>query len=177
MIHFFDKLSFDEISQKGPQKSGIQNLNVKFNCYAPQKNPAKYWILFLLPDIIQCIINFCTCSGVKATLEAVPATCFLTVVLPPHTCCFWIFCYTHIYTGEWGRYLHLPGRLLFSKKVSQEVKLLTHAKFLTYQLTIAYMLTSKTQGISRNLNNWIKHIKVTSLRGHIEINIFTRDLI
>ena len=37
-----------------------------------------------------------TCSGVKATLDAVPATCFLTVVLPPQTCCFWIFCCNHI---------------------------------------------------------------------------------
>ena len=25
-----------------------------------------------------------TCRGVKATLDAVPATCFFTVVLPPH---------------------------------------------------------------------------------------------
>lgn len=28
------------------------------------------------------------CKGVNATLEAVPDICFLTVVLPPYTCCF-----------------------------------------------------------------------------------------
>lgn len=27
------------------------------------------------------------CNGVKATLDAVPEMCFLTVVLPPQTCC------------------------------------------------------------------------------------------
>ena len=34
-----------------------------------------------------------TCSGVKATLDAVPATCFFTVVLPPHVWfCLLSFC-------------------------------------------------------------------------------------
>lgn len=28
------------------------------------------------------------CSGVKATLDAVPEICLRTVVLPPYTCCF-----------------------------------------------------------------------------------------
>ena len=32
-----------------------------------------------------------TCIGVKATLEAVPETCLLTVVAPPHCCCFCMF--------------------------------------------------------------------------------------
>jgi hypothetical protein len=27
------------------------------------------------------------CRGVNATLDAVPETCFFTVVLPPQTCC------------------------------------------------------------------------------------------
>ncbi|CAD6205714.1 GSCOCG00009981001-RA-CDS, partial [Cotesia congregata] len=48
------------------------------------------------------------CSGVNATLDAVPETCFFTVVLPPHCCCFWrFFCRvleirTLVFSSIWG---------------------------------------------------------------------------
>lgn len=56
------------------------------------------------------------CRGVKATLDAVPDTCFFTVVLPPQICCFCrFFCkvldiLTFVFSSTCGkRTLPLPA--------------------------------------------------------------------
>lgn len=53
-------------------------------------NPLVFEKYFALSFALSAACGFTIsrpCSGVNATLEAVPETCFFTVVLPPQTCC------------------------------------------------------------------------------------------
>ncbi len=66
-------------------------------------------------DEIKCHSK--TCSGVNATLEAVPETCFLTEVAPPHVAC----CLCRFFFRVWDTLTWKEGIYVKKKKKSVRV--------------------------------------------------------